>query len=174
MWSSATETDLCGVVSGGGQGGKGQRSCVKGWKMAPCLPSVYIRDSTSASSLMLVRGVRAPSMALAALRRTRPSLLRWGRTLCTQKAPVEPENNRWWHGSFDAPAIKDTDEEGTASAHAVLVSRSCLAAPVRAAPSPPHATTGCLVPPSHRYSSAPLLAAVHATPHQSPRSPLRR
>ena len=117
---------------------------------------------------MLVRGVRAPSMALAALRRTRPSLLRWGRTLCTQKAPVEPENNRWWHGSFDAPAIKDTDEEGTASAHAVLVSRSCLAAPVRAAPSPPHATTGCLVPPSHRYSSAPLLAAVHATPAPVP------
>jgi len=34
---------------------------------------------------------------------------------------VEPESNRWWHGSFDAPAIKDTDEEGTAGAHAVLV-----------------------------------------------------
>jgi NADH-quinone oxidoreductase chain I len=64
---------------------------------------------------------RAGSMGLAALRRTRPSLLRWGRTLCTQKAPVEQENNRWWHGSFDAPNIKDTDEEGVASAHAVLV-----------------------------------------------------
>ena len=71
---------------------------------------------------MVLRSLRASSMGLAALRRTRPSLLRWGRTLSTQKAPVEPESNRWWHGSFDAPAIKDTDEEGTAGAHAVLVS----------------------------------------------------
>ena len=105
---------------------------------------MYGRDSyiTSAASMVLTR---AGSMGLAALRRTRPSLLRWGRTLCTQKAPVEQENNRWWHGSFDPPLIKDTDEEGVASAHAVLVSRSFLAAPVRAAASPPHATTSWAV-----------------------------
>lgn len=68
------------------------------------------------ASLML----RAP-LGLTALRRARPSLLRWGRTLCTQKPPAE-ENLRWWHGSFDPDPIKDIDEEGTASAHAVLVS----------------------------------------------------
>jgi NADH-quinone oxidoreductase chain I len=33
------------------------------------------------------------------------------------KAPVLA----WWHGSFDAPVPKDTDEEGIASAHSVLV-----------------------------------------------------
>jgi NADH-quinone oxidoreductase chain I len=62
-------------------------------------------------------------MGLTALRRARPALLRWGRTLCTQKAPQKApaeENLRWWHGSFDPDPIKDTDEEGTASAHAVL------------------------------------------------------
>ena len=84
-------------------------------------------------------------MGLAALRRARPALLRWGRTLCTQNAPQKApaeENLRWWHGSFDPEPIKDTDEEGTASAHAVLVSRGSLAAPARAATIPPHAKPG--------------------------------
>ena len=108
-------------------------------------------------------------MGLTALRRARPALLRWGRTLCTQNAPQKApaeENLRWWHGSFDPDPIKDTDEEGTASAHAVLVSRGSLAAPVRAAAIPPHATPGV------HNGAPPCLAAAHRMPH-SP-APVRR
>ena len=107
-------------------------------------------------------------MGLTALRRARPALLRWGRTLCTQKAPQNApaeENLRWWHGSFDPDPIKDTDEEGTASAHAVLVSRGSLAAPVRAASIPPHATPGV-------HNGAPL-ASLRRTACPSP-APVRR
>ena len=107
-------------------------------------------------------------MGLTALRRARPALLRWGRTLCTQKPPPE-ENLRWWHGSFDPEQIKDTDEEGTASAHAVLVSRGSLAAPVRAAASPPHAMPGCLVPASPRAQQRTPLPRCGARPTRPPR-----
>ena len=108
-------------------------------------------------------------MGLTALRRARPALLRWGRTLCTQNAPQKApaeENLRWWHGSFDPDPIKDTDEEGTASAHAVLVSRGSLAAPVRVASLPPHATPGV------HNGAPPCLAPAHRLPH-SP-APVRR
>jgi hypothetical protein len=62
-------------------------------------------------------------MLLRGASRLRPAsaLLRTGgRALCTQpeKAPVA-----WWHGSFDPDLPKPTlEEEGTASAHSVLVS----------------------------------------------------
>ena len=120
----------------------------------------------------MLSALRPAPTGLTALRRARPALLRWGRTLCTQKAPQKApaeENLRWWHGSFDPDPIKDTDEEGTASAHAVLVSRGSLAAPVRAAASPPHATPGCLVPASCTTAHLPRCGA---RPH-SP-APVRR